>query len=76
MGCTQFTHNNEAVRIDAENLFTEGNYLRSLGHTAARSLSVIEAAAAAVPPETARFVVRARVCGESWEIPVGLEAAE
>ncbi len=41
-----------------------------------RLLLVIEAAAAATPPKTARFVAGARVCGEGWEVPVGLEAAE
>jgi hypothetical protein len=41
-----------------------------------RLLLVIEAATAATPPKTARFAARARVCGEGWKVPVGLEAAE
>jgi hypothetical protein len=64
MNCTQFTHNNETVKIGADLLFTEDSYLRYPGHTEARSLSVVDAAAAATPPETARFAARARVCGE------------
>ncbi len=43
---------------------------------AARCLSVIEAAAAAAPPEAAGFTAGTRVCGECWVIPVGLEAAD
>jgi hypothetical protein len=41
-----------------------------------RLLLVIEAAAAATPPKTARFAAGARVCGEGWEVPVRLKAAE
>ncbi len=43
---------------------------------AARDLSVVEAAAAATPPEAAGFTAGTRVCGECWVIPVGLEAAD
>jgi hypothetical protein len=50
----------------------------SPGRITPHRLSVVEAAAAAAPPETAkgRLAARARVGGESGEIPVGLEVVE
>jgi hypothetical protein len=51
---------------------------RSPGRITLRRLSIVEAAAAALPPEAARgrFTARARVGGECGEIPVGLGAVD
>ena len=43
------------------------------GRTVAASGLVVEAAAAAAPAKAARLAAGARVGGEGWKVPVGLE---